>query len=129
MNSPFMIDTAVSTLFAIAAMEHPAITAEEPPVFAPPPKTPFSNKGSSGKPRSLKTQTTKPKLPSKGNWYRRSSKAIEQAEKALIGDPPDVPAVTHGAVALIGLTIKGVVFLLETGVRVTARVVNHTLAG
>jgi len=120
LDTPYMIDTAISTLLAIAAIENEAVV-KETITFAPPPRTPI--KESSGKPRSR--ARVEKSTSSKHKWYKRSSKAIDKVEKALVGDPVDVPAVTRGAVALLGLSLKGAVFLLETGVRATASVVTH----
>lgn len=120
LNAPYLLDTAISALLAIAAMENDGVIAQETLTFAPPPKSPFLAKKPS---RSWLSSPESSSSSGSRRWRKRSSRAIDKVQKELVGEPVDVGAPVHAAVALIGLGLKTALFVLEAGVKVTARVV------
>jgi hypothetical protein len=109
LETPYIVDTILAAMFTVATLEQDP--TPEPAKFAPPPKSPFQDKKSA-------------KRAQKRKWYRSSSKAIDKAQKELVGQPADVGAPVQAAVALIGLSLKTAVFVLEAGVKMTANVVE-----
>ncbi|KYG41526.1 hypothetical protein M433DRAFT_158928 [Acidomyces richmondensis BFW] len=119
LEKPYIIDTAFAALFAVAAIENDMLL-NETVTFAPPPKTPFNEK-KSGKKSSARSGE-------KRRWYRRSSKAIDQAQRELVGQPVDVAAPIQAAVALLGLSLKTAVLVLGTGVKIAVSAIEHLAA-
>ncbi|KAK5126875.1 hypothetical protein LTR08_004558 [Meristemomyces frigidus] len=115
LDSRHIIDTAITAILAVAALESDVLITETH-TFAPPPKSPFLEAKTTRRNRSSAPTTSR-------RWYKRSSKAIDKIQKELVGQPADVGAPVQAAVALIGLTLKTAIFVLEAGVKVTARVV------
>jgi len=116
---PYIVDTAFTALFAVAATENDMLLNESV-TFAPPPKSHFIDKKSGKKHSSERGE--------KRRWYRRSSKAIDKAHKELVGQPADVAAPIQAAVALLGLSLKTAVFVLEAGVKMGISVIEHFAA-
>ena len=116
LNSRYIIDTSIAALLAVTAIENDAVAAETI-TFAPPPKSPYAEK------KARKSRSSEGSESRK--WYKRSSRAIDQVQKELVGHPADVAAPVEAAVALIGFTLKTAVFVLEAGVKVTAKLVGH----
>lgn len=114
LDCQYIIDTALTALLAIAAMGIDTLPIDTL-VFAPPPKSPFVE-SKTRKSRSSDSQTSR-------KWHKRSSKAIDKMQRELVGQPADVGAPVQAAVALIGLSLKTAVLVLEVGVKMTAKVV------
>ncbi|EMC93081.1 hypothetical protein BAUCODRAFT_273244 [Baudoinia panamericana UAMH 10762] len=111
LDGSFIIDTVISALFAAAAIEN-GLLKKEVITFEPPPKSPFVT----DKPgRRLSRKRSQ-------KWSRRSSRVISKAQKELVGLPADVSVPVQGAVAVIGLSLKTAIFLLEAGVGLAAKV-------
>ena len=56
---------------------------------------------------------------------KRASRGIDRVQKELVGQPADVSRPLQGAVALIGFSLKAAIYVLEAGVKVGVKVVNH----
>ncbi|KAK6395576.1 hypothetical protein LTR65_010594 [Meristemomyces frigidus] len=110
----YIVDTALTALFAVAAIEND-VPITEAFIFAPPPKSPYLEK-KTRKDRTSNSHTSR-------KWYKRSSKAIDKMQRELVGQPADVAAPVQAAVALLGLSLKTAVFVLEASVKVTVKVV------
>ncbi|KAK5128488.1 hypothetical protein LTR85_003156 [Meristemomyces frigidus] len=111
LDCQYIIDTALTALLAVAAIEND-IPLTETLIFEPPPKSPY-----------LEKKTRNSRSSESRKWRKRSSKAIDKIQKELVGQPADVAAPVQAAVALIGLSLKTAVFVLEAGVKLTAKVV------
>ncbi|KAK5117967.1 hypothetical protein LTR62_004011 [Meristemomyces frigidus] len=116
LDSDYMIDTAISALFAVAAIENSMLQTEAVN-FAPPPTAPFTSDKLSKK--ALK------EAKKSARFSKRSSKVIDSISKELVGQPADVGRPVQGAVALIGFGLKTAIYVLEAGVRIGVRVVGH----
>ncbi|KAK4956349.1 hypothetical protein LTR10_005871 [Elasticomyces elasticus] len=106
LDCAYIIDTAITALFAVAAIENSMLNSEAM-TFEPPPTAAF--------PESKKALLKKKKSE---RWSKRSSRVIDKMQQELIGQPADVGRPVQGLVKLAGLGLKGAVYVLEAGVRV-----------
>jgi hypothetical protein len=115
LESSYIIDTIICALLAVAVIENDALMAETL-TFAAPPKSPLPlQKGkSSGSLRSSSSNGSK----RSSAWFRKDKKR-KQAEEEQV----DLPVLTQGALAILGLSFKTAVWVLEAGVKVTAGLV------
>ncbi|KAF2765352.1 hypothetical protein EJ03DRAFT_280255 [Teratosphaeria nubilosa] len=121
LETPFLIDTAIATLFAVAALE---ITWSTPAAadltFATPPKSPLPLT----KVKASRNAAKKAEKVQKRKWYHRSTKVIDRAQREIVGSPVDVAKPVEVAVALVGLGVKVGVFVVESGVRMGVKAVS-----
>nr|OQO24980.1 hypothetical protein B0A51_05755 [Rachicladosporium sp. CCFEE 5018]OQO26321.1 hypothetical protein B0A51_05172 [Rachicladosporium sp. CCFEE 5018]OQO26809.1 hypothetical protein B0A51_04392 [Rachicladosporium sp. CCFEE 5018] len=109
LDEPYMIDTAISAVFAAAVLENDFVV-KDTLTFEPPPKTPTVLPGTPGKlRRKLSTKTTK--SVKKGRWYRRT-KVVEIDEGS-----GELAGVARGVLAVVGLGLRGVVWVVGAGFR------------
>lgn len=110
LESDYIVDTVVCALLAVAVIENDALM-QETLTFAAPPKTavPVAKQ----KARSVASNGKK--------LSRKERKRLEK--EGLEGEQVELPLVTQGVLGLLGFSFKTAVFLLETGVKVTAGVV------
>lgn len=108
LESGYIIDTVVCALFAVAVIENDVLMAETL-TFAAPPKSPLplSKNKSGSRGRSSSDESKRSSM-----WGRKDKKA-KKAEEQL-------PVLTQGALAVLGLSFKTAVFILEAGVKITA---------
>ena len=119
LEGPYIIDTVVSALLAVAVIENDALMAETL-TFDAPPKAPLPV------PKSKRGSRSTSPLSSGSNDSKRSSKWFgrkKKAKKELEGEQVDLPIVTQGALALLGFSFKTAVWLLGAGVKMTAGVI------
>lgn len=122
LESEYIIDTVICALLAVAVIENDALVAETL-TFAAPPKSPLPL---SGKQKSrLGSRRSSVSPDSDGKKAKKLSKKDRKKGKEgeFGGEQVDLPVVTQGALALLGFSFKTAVFLLETGVKITAGVV------
>ncbi|KAH9845396.1 Conserved proline-rich protein [Teratosphaeria destructans] len=121
LETPFLVDTALTTLFAVAALE---ITSSIPDpadlAFAPPPKSPLPL----AKVKSSRKAAKKAEKMQNRKWYHRSAKVIDRAQREIVGSPVDVAKPVEVAVGLVGLGVKVGVFVIESGVRMGVKAVS-----
>ncbi|KAK4570401.1 hypothetical protein LTR86_002481 [Recurvomyces mirabilis] len=117
LDSAYMVDTAISALFAVAAIENTMLQTEAI-TFAPPPKSPYPANDKASKKALAKAKKS-------SRWSKRSSRVIDSVSKELVGQPADVGKPVQGAVAVIGFGLKAAIYMLEAGVKVGVKVVNH----
>lgn len=115
LSSPYIIDMTITALLAVAAIENDALLAETV-TFEPPPKTPASTRRPSS--RGVVSESGKSK-----RWHKRSSKVMKRAQDEIFGEQVELPFVTRGAIAVVGLSLKAALFFLEAGVKATTSVV------
>lgn len=109
LNSRYIIDIAITAVLAVAAVEAEALM-EEPLTFAAPPKSPYA-------PGSVSSKKKK--------GYRRSKLMSKAKEEVFGNEQVELPLVTRGAIALVGLSFKAAIAVLELGVKATTSVVGH----
>ena len=125
LEDPYIIDTSICALLAVAVIENDMIKAETL-TFDPPPTTPISTKrkARSNSPISTASSTSSRSSRSSRKWYKPFSKRNKVLE---IQEPPPVeeplPALTQGALALLGFSFKTAVWLLGAGVKVAGNIV------
>lgn len=116
----YIIDTVMSALLAVAVIENDALMAETL-TFDAPPKAPVgltkSKRGSrSSSPRSSSSSDSK----RSSRWFGKKKKSKkEEAQEEQV----DLPIVTQGALALLGLSFKTAVWVLGASVKMTAGVI------
>lgn len=115
LDTPHIIDTVVCALLTVATIlvDHhgPAFAA-----FDGPPPTPLP-KGSSAGRGSRQSQPKK-------KWYQRSSKVkSKDTFEFSNGEVVELPVLTRGVLGLLGFSLKTIVWLLGTGVKVLASLV------
>ena len=118
LDSPHIIDTAMSTLFAVAATENSLLHTESI-TFAPPPKSFYADRA------GLKALAKEKK---NDRLAKRTSRAIDRAQEGLVGQPADVSKPVEGAVKLVGFGLKAAVYAIEAGIKVGLKVVNRVVA-
>lgn len=106
LDSHYIIDTAISALLAVAFIEN-GVLMTEMVTFDPPPKTPARMDNGKSSSTKLKKQ-------------RRKSSMFRKAREDLVGEQVELPALTQGALALLSVSLRGAIALLETGVKLTA---------
>ncbi|WPH03076.1 Hypothetical protein R9X50_00595000 [Acrodontium crateriforme] len=111
LNSRYMLDIAITAVLAVAAVEAEAMM-EEPLTFAAPPKSPYA-------PGSALSSKKKKK------GYRRSKLMSKAKEEVFGNEVVELPLVTRGAIALVGLSFKAAIAVLGLGVKATTSVVGH----
>ncbi|TKA64741.1 hypothetical protein B0A55_10171 [Friedmanniomyces simplex] len=109
LDSSYIIDTTMTALFAVAAIEN-SLLQSEAMTFEPPPQQAFASSSADKKAR-LKAKKSE-------RWAKRSSRVIDKVQTELIGQPADVAAPVQGAIKLIGFSLKTAAYVLEAGVRV-----------
>jgi hypothetical protein len=116
LESEFIIDTVICALLTVAVIENDALM-DETLTFDAPPKSPLplskqkSRMGSRSS--SVSTDSKKSKKLTK-----KEKKKLKKGE--FEGEQVELPVLTQGALALLGFSFKTAVFLLETGVKLTA---------
>ena len=116
LESEYIIDTVVCALLAVAVIENDALMAETL-TFDAPPKSPLPLAKQKWKRNSVSTMDGR-----KGKKLSKKEKK-NAANGEFVGEQVDLPLATQGALALLGFGFKTAVFLLETGVKITAGVV------
>ncbi|SMY22022.1 unnamed protein product [Zymoseptoria tritici ST99CH_1A5] len=114
LDSHFVIDTVVCALLAVAVIENDALVREMV-TFEAPPKTPVGFKGKSGVEGGEK------------KWFKRteSKKRREKQRKVVkkVKDEDELPGLARATIAVAGFGLKAAVWVVGTGVKVTAKVV------
>ncbi|KAK3110915.1 hypothetical protein LTR53_014314 [Teratosphaeriaceae sp. CCFEE 6253] len=110
LDSAYLLDTIITALFAVAAIENNTLMTEAI-TFAPPPTAPLANKKALAKTKKSE------------RWSKRSSRVIDKMQQELIGSPADVAAPVQGAIKVIGFSLKAAVYALEAGVRLGVKIV------
>jgi len=118
-----VIDSIVCALFAVAVVENDAVKAEQL-VFAPPPSS-LLPLGKDGNEEGANAVTR----PGSKLW-RRGGKRKEKKKRSMWdnnGDlDVDLATLTHGALALLGLSFKMAVWTVEFSARLGVGVVVAT---
>ncbi|KAF2725098.1 hypothetical protein K431DRAFT_216483, partial [Polychaeton citri CBS 116435] len=133
LGSPYILDTVVCTLFAVTIAENDHVTSESL-IFDPPPLAAALSKDIAIKARRSRSSgpasATSRDLASdivalkQKKWYKpfsSKSKMEKEIEKQKGFD--ELPALTQAALALLGISFKTAVFVLEASVKVTAGLV------
>ncbi|KAK0252799.1 hypothetical protein B0A54_00317 [Friedmanniomyces endolithicus] len=113
LDSLYILDTTLTALFAVAAIEN-SLLQSETMTFDPPPKQASHSDGKSSQLKRRKSE----------RWAKRSSRVIDKVQAELIGQPADVGAPVQGAIKFIGFSLKTAAYVLEAGVRVVVRLAN-----
>jgi hypothetical protein len=126
LGNQYLPDTVVSALFAVAAIENDALVAESL-VFEAPPKTPIqpvsSRKSLAKRESHFSTKSRKDKSKKKDSLKGRGkSHALETA--GFVGaEEVKLPLLARGTIAVLGVSVKAAIFVLQTSFKVTAGVV------
>jgi hypothetical protein len=128
LGNQYLPDTVVCALFAVAAIENDALVAESI-VFDAPPQTPIQPVGSrkslakSKRESHFSTKSRKDKYKKKGSLKsKKGSNALETT--GFVGaEEVKLPLLARGTIAVLGVTVKTAVFVLQTSFKVTAGVV------
>ncbi|KAK0944362.1 hypothetical protein LTR29_004050 [Friedmanniomyces endolithicus] len=113
LDSLYIIDTTITALFAVAAIEN-SLLQSETMTFDPPPKQASHSEQKSSQLKRKKSE----------RWAKRSSRVIDKVQAELIGQPADVGAPVQGAIKFIGFSLKTAAYVLDAGVRVVVRLAN-----
>jgi hypothetical protein len=113
LEGPYIIDTVVCALFAVAVIENDVLMAETL-TFAAPPKSPLPLQ--KGKPSSSRRSVSSSESKRSSSWFKKDKKA----KKPVQDEQVDLPVLTQGALAILGLSFKTAIWVLEAGVKVTA---------
>ncbi|KAK0265770.1 hypothetical protein B0A54_12877 [Friedmanniomyces endolithicus] len=113
LDSFYIIDTTITALFAVAAIEN-SLLQSETMTFDPPPKQASHSEQKSSQLKRKKSE----------RWAKRSSRVIDKVQAELIGQPADVGAPVQGAIKFIGFSLKTAAYVLDAGVRVVVRLAN-----
>ena len=118
-----VVDSIVSALFAVAVVENEAVKAEQL-VFAPPPSSPLPL-GKNGDKEGGDAVTRRG-----SKLWRRGGRKKEKKKRSMWdenGDlDVDLATLTHGALALLGLSFKMAVWTVEFSARLGVGVVVAT---
>ena len=123
LEDPYIVDIIICALLAVAVIENDALMAETL-TFDAPPKSPLPLQ----KPKPKRNASRNSRQSSSSSESKRSSKwLLKRGEKKakkeeLVGEQVDLPVLTQGALAILGLGFKTAVWVLEAGVKVTAGV-------
>ena len=110
LEGPYVIDTVLCALLAVAVIENDALVAETLTFDAPPTSPlPIAKNKAGGELASNDSGD------SKRRWW-----GAKKAKKVKKQDQVDLPLATEAALGLLGLGFKTAVFVLEVGVKVTA---------
>jgi hypothetical protein len=128
LGSQYLPDTVVCALFAVAAIENDALVAESI-VFDAPPQTPIppadSRKAPINNKRESRFSTKSRKDKAKRNTSFKGKKRTKALETpGFVGaEEVKLPLLARGTIAVLGVTVKTAVFVLQTSFKVTAGVV------
>lgn len=114
LEGSYIIDTIICALLAVAVVENDALMAETI-TFDAPPKSPLPLR----KRDSRGSTSGESKKSKRSSWYKREKKVKNDFD----GEQVELPVLTQGALAIIGLSFKTAVWVLEAGVKMTAGVV------
>ena len=114
LESGYIIDTVICALFAVAVIENDVLMAETL-TFAAPPKSPLPLQKSKGGLRT-RSPSTESRQSRRSGFFGRKEKKVKKVEEEQV----ELPVLTQGALAILGLTFKTAVFALEVGVKLTA---------
>jgi hypothetical protein len=138
LDSRFVLDTVVSTLLAVAAIENEALVREQM-TFAPPPRLPIQGSSSasvSASPRpSFANDVAARRRPSVGSGKSKLSYLARRRERKEVREiatlreaeveaevraeeVEKLPSFGRAVVGLVGLSIKGSWWVAKTGVKV-----------
>lgn len=123
LQSPYMIDTAVSTLIAVAVVESARYSDEAAQTtFAAPPVSPLVSDRKSKAPSPYSASQASPLR----QVFRRSSKSSSASKRRSDSSEKDLekrklPPVTRGILSLLGFSFDAIVWLLSLGVKVLTR--------
>lgn len=128
LGAPYLLDTVVAALLAVAVTENDALVAEAM-VFAAPPTAPVLRSNTSASGWSVKSKG-KGKTASPGKESKKASKKASKKKQAkmtetdpLTGEQVELPLLARGTIAVLGLSVKAAVFVLHAGFKVTTGVV------
>ena len=113
LNDSYILDTMICALLAVAVMENDALMAEAPTFAAPPQSALLLQKSKTSSSHcgvSLKASKNS------SSWLKKNKKAKRQVQEEQV----DIPALTEGALAILGLSFKTAISVLEAGVKVAA---------
>ena len=115
LEGPYIIDTVICALLAVAVIENDALMAETL-TFDAPPKSPLPPpKRNSLAKHSRQSMLGEPKRSS--SFFRRNKKEVRETTEP---EQVELPVLTKGALAILGLSFKTAVWILGTGVKMTA---------
>lgn len=114
LEGPYVIDTVICALLAVAVIENDQLMAETITFDAPPTK-PINTSSPKRKARSTSPQGSEDSKNGR-RWWGKTKKSKKQKQE----DQVELPLATEAALGLLGFTFKTTVFLLEVGVKVTA---------
>ena len=116
LESSYIIDTVICALLAVAVIENDALMAETI-TFDAPPKAPLPLPKQNSR-RSSRRSSSSTESKRSSSWLKRDKKAKVEYEPEQV----ELPVLTQGALAILGLSFKTAVWVLEAGVKVTAGV-------
>lgn len=118
LEGPYVIDTVICALLAVAVIENDALMAETLTFDAPPTK-PVTVSSPKRKTRNASPESSEDSSNGR-RWWGRTKKSKKMVKKE---EQVDLPFATEAALGLLGFTFKTAVFVLEVGVKVTAGVI------
>lgn len=118
LEGPYVIDTVVCALLAVAVIENDALMAETLTFDAPPTKPFAAPPSPKRKARSASPQGGSSDSANGRRWWGRGGG--KKGKKAKREDQVELPLATEAALGLLSFSFKTAVFVLEVGVKVTA---------
>ena len=113
LEGAYIIDTVVCALFAVAVIENDVLMAETL-TFAAPPKSPLPLQ--KGKPSTSRRSVSSSESKRSSSWFKKDKKAKKPVQEEQV----ELPVLTQGALAVLGLSFKAAIWVLGAGVKVTA---------
>lgn len=118
LEDPYIIDIVICALLAVAVIENDALMAETL-TFDAPPKSPL--------PLPKRPSRRNSRQSSSSSESKRSSRLFKREKKGkkdeFDGEQVELPILTQGALAILGLSFKTAVWVLGAGVKMTAGVI------
>jgi hypothetical protein len=119
LDGSWVIDTVITALLAVAVIENDALVRDMV-TFEAPPKTPVLSKGK--RRGSVGTQGTS--AGERKSLFKRSVSKNEKLRKlAKVKDEDELPGLARATIVVAGFGIKAAVWVVGTGVKVTAKMV------
>jgi hypothetical protein len=126
LGNQYLPDTVISALFAVAAIENDALVAESL-VFEAPPKTPIqpigSRKSLAKRESHFSTKSRKDKSKKKDSLKGREKSHTLETAGFVGAEEVKLPLLARGTIAVLGVSVKAAIFVLQTSFKVTAGVV------